>query len=43
MSGLLTKAEIAQGSMSNSECFDSPASSFRPLGLQPICVARNAA
>jgi len=28
MSGLLTKAEIAQGSMSNSECFDSPASSF---------------
>jgi hypothetical protein len=28
MSGLLTKAEIAQGSMFNSECFDSLASSF---------------
>jgi hypothetical protein len=28
MSGLLTKAEIAQGSMSNSECFDSLARSF---------------
>jgi hypothetical protein len=28
MSGLLTKAEIAQGSMSNSECSDSLARSF---------------
>jgi hypothetical protein len=28
MSGLLTKAEIAQGSMSNSECFDPLARSF---------------